>query len=321
MAVVQKLFVEKFAPKSLKNFVLPTRIRELFKNDADPLSQSMLFYGLQGSGKSSLAKLIGSRYIFKYVNGSTNGSIDTLRGEIEEFCEQYQIIIDPNIINKKVVLFDEINGASTAFFEGLKGFMDSYPTVLFLATTNHYSKIPDPIKSRMLCVNFSPLNAQEQDEVISGYTNRVTAILTALKFNYDGDGLHHLIQTCYPDFRKTLNLLQSLYASGVTTITNDTVLQSAYQYQELYAMMLTTTANTPHLIHTTISAEYGSNAGIIMTSFTTEFVEYILAHGRSIDNIPTINIIVADHLHKLNNSVDPVITLKSCIYSIIKHLK
>ena len=54
--MIQTLFTEKFRPKSLDDILLPKRIREEI-GDGD-LKQNYLLYGTQGSGKTSLAKIL-----------------------------------------------------------------------------------------------------------------------------------------------------------------------------------------------------------------------------------------------------------------------
>lgn len=318
MSVVDKNFVERFSPKKLESFILPNRIKSLFQNG---LTQSMLFYGLQGSGKSSLAKYLGRQHIFMYVNASINGKIEFLRESVTEFCESYQLPLDDTVdASKKVVLFDEINGASDSFFEGLKGFMDTYPNVIFLATTNHFNKIPDPIKSRMVCVDFSFQNQEEQKLAEQGYIRRISKIVETIGMTIDSTAMQQLIEKCFPDYRKTLNLLQSISKSGVKEITTNELKSHETRFKDLYDLIIT--GDKPEDIHKILSSDYTQAAYEVIKSLDEEFIDYLSAnHQRLLPNIPMICITVAEAMSRLSNAVDPSITLKACVFKIMTNLK
>lgn len=318
MSVADKNYVERFSPKKLDSFILPNRIKSLFQNG---LTQSMLFYGLQGSGKSSLAKFLGRQHTFLYVNASINGKIEFLRESVTEFCESYQLPLDDTVdASKKVVLFDEINGASDSFFEGLKGFMDTYPTVIFLATTNHYNKIPDPIKSRMVCVDFSFQNAEEQKAATLGYRRRIGKIIETVGMTIDDASMQQLLDKCFPDYRKTLNLIQSIAKSGVKEITAAELKSHEVRFKDLYDLIIH--GGKPEDIHRTLSADYTQAAYEVIKSLDEEFIDYLEAnHQRLLTNIPMICITVAEAMSRLNNAVDPSITLKACVFKIMSNMK
>lgn len=321
--IYQKNFVERFSPSKLGAFVLPPRIKNLFANEDDPLSQSMLFYGLQGSGKSALAKYLGKKYIFLYVNASVNGKIDFLRDTVTEFCESYQIPMDETInTEKKVVLFDEINGASDSFFEGLKGFMDTYPNVIFLATTNHFNKIPDPIKSRMVCVPFNYQDQKEEQLALLGYQRRIGKIIEVIGLQSDETAFKKIVDKCFPDFRKTLNLLQSIDRSGVKVLNEQTLNAFEHRFKEVYELIINGDINHPEEIHKILSTDYTNSAYELIVSLDEEFIDYLKEnHRKLLVNIPTICITVANHLQMLQQSVDQSIVLKSCIFTLMRSIK
>lgn len=322
--IASKNYVERFCPNSFSSFVLPQRIKNSFsKDENDPLTQSMLFYGLQGSGKSSLAKFLGKKYNFLYVNASINGKIDYLREIVNEFCESYQIPTDLTInTSKKVVLFDEINGASDSFFEGLKGFMDTYPEIIFLATTNHFNKIPDPIKSRMLCVPFNFQNQTEEDEVKSEYVRRIAKIISVIGCKIDAKSMEKVIDKCFPDFRKTLNLLQSIQKAGIVEINESNLNVFEHRFKEVYDLIVNGDVMHPEEIHKILSSDYASCAFELITSLDEEFIAYLSENNKKLlVNIPTICITVAEALTRIQNSVDPSITLKACIFTLMTNMK
>lgn len=320
--MIDQLFVSKFSPKKLSAFVLPQRIKDMFKDEDDPLRQSMIFYGLQGCGKSSLAKYLGKKYVFLYINASTNGRIEDLRDIVTEFCDSSPLLFDEGVnSDRKVVLFDEINGASAQFFEGLKGFMEEYSSVIFLATTNHFHKIPDPIKSRMVSVDFTPQTKEEEEQVMKGYKSRIGKILEGCGIECAEEGFEMLMKKYYPDFRSTLNFLQSVY-NGSKIVDKNSISSYGDRFSEIYDMILDKSAN-PVDIHKLLGGDYSSIASEIIESLDTDFIEYMTTKlGSSMTSaIPTICIVVCDHLYKLQMSVDPMIVLKSCVFTLNNYYK
>lgn len=316
-----ELFVQKFSPKKLGAFVLPQRIKNLFLDEEDPLKQSMIFYGMQGSGKSSLAKYLGKKYIFLYVNASTNGRIEDLRDSVTHFCDSCPVVIEDGVnINRKVVLFDEINGASAQFFEGLKGFMEEYPSVIFIATTNHYHKIPDPIKSRMVSVDFTPQNSEEEEQVFNGYTRRIRKILENCGIEYDDVAFDSLLKKYYPDFRLTLNFIQSVY-HGTKVMDKSSIISFGNRFSEIYDLILDKKAD-PVRIHELLGGDYALMSSEIISSFDTDFIDYLKNRGENyLIAIPTICIVTCEHLYRLQQSVDPSIVLKSCVFTLNNFFK
>ena len=142
---IDKLFTEMFEPNKFENFILPKRIKSHFPNGN--IINNSLLSGTAGCGKSSFAKFLGNQKTnsFYYINSSLDTSKGLLEegGELHRFCSNYSFEG-----SKKVVLFDEIDGVSSSFFNALKGFMDTFNNVRFLATTNHVETIPMPILSR-----------------------------------------------------------------------------------------------------------------------------------------------------------------------------
>lgn len=316
-----ELFVQKFSPKKLSAFVIPHRIKNLFTDEEDPLKQSMIFYGMQGCGKSSLAKFLGQKYVFLYVNASTNGRIEDLRDSVTHFCDSQPLIVPDGVnTHRKVVLFDEINGASAQFFEGLKGFMEEYPQVIFLATTNHFHKIPDPIKSRMVSVDFTPQNAEEEEQILRGYTQRIKKIIEICDIQCDDSGFDLLRRKYYPDFRLTLNLIQSVY-NGTKTIDESSIVSFGDRFSEIYELILSKDTD-PLKIHELLGGDYSLMATEIIESLDSDFIEYIrLRGGNYLVAIPTVCITVCDHLYKLQHAVDPSIVLKSCVFTLNNFFK
>ena len=79
------LFVEKYRPHSLDNFIGDSTVRDKVQEYINEGTlQNLLLFGPAGTGKTSLAKLIvkqlGADHL--YINASDERGIDTIRDKI-----------------------------------------------------------------------------------------------------------------------------------------------------------------------------------------------------------------------------------------------
>ena len=99
-----ELWVEKYRPQVLEDYVG----NEVIKNKiADYLKQgsiqNLLFHGVAGTGKTTLAKLIAKNlnYDLLYLNASDERGIDTIRDKIVPFASTM------SFRDIKIVILDE----------------------------------------------------------------------------------------------------------------------------------------------------------------------------------------------------------------------
>lgn len=88
---LNKLWVEKYRPKTLDSIVLPQETREaLEKFQQNKDIPHLLFVGTPGNGKTSLAKIIVNDILkcdYLYINASDENGIDTIRHKIIGFAQ------------------------------------------------------------------------------------------------------------------------------------------------------------------------------------------------------------------------------------------
>lgn len=324
MQQINELFTKRFEPKSIRNWVIPQRIKDIFETpdgQAKTLTGNYLFYGTQGCGKSSLARYLSKSYRHLYINAAMSGKIDTLRSTIEEFVLTYQLVTSDEITSdRKVVILDEVGQTvSDSFWEGLKGFIDTYQDkVTFIMTTNHFTKVPDPIKSRCNCINFNTLNAEEEQLITKGYKDRLVAILRRLEIEFDDTSIERLYQKFFPDFRQTLVYLQQLSTAGVKTLDTQTLDTFELRFKDVYEMILNPKL-TPEQIYREITQSYVPVAQEVIESIDSGFVPYLLAkdgYERYAPFIPDIVCLAADYSAKTKLTVDPALCLKALVLTI-----
>lgn len=159
-----------FSPKSLEDIVFPNQdARELIEDLVTgampfPVTEGkcgILLYGIPGTGKSALAKLLPD-------------AIEQARGS-ECANEMYMRILPGNngqkmleTVSKRVelipfgnyhyIVLDEVDNLNDSAMAMLKSVMN-YPNTVWVLTTNHFDKIEAGVRSRCHCIAFNAATA------------------------------------------------------------------------------------------------------------------------------------------------------------------
>ncbi|MGL5692056.1 MAG: AAA family ATPase [Bacteroidales bacterium] len=314
MSKLDLLYTELFRPTSLNMLIAPDRIKSVLSKG---LIQNLLLEGPAGTGKTSTAYIMAggkNHPNVKFVNASTDGRQDII-DEIKDFCQTGTLFGDPNA--KKVVIFDEVDGASTAFFNSMRGLIEEFVnTTRFIMTCNVLSKVPQAIQSRMDIIKFKPINKAEEDYVMGEYSKRISLILTELKISHTPNTIdEYILAPNFPDMRKIMNVIQNLKLSGVVDL-NRSAIASVTNNVELYKLCLSPSPNSVET-YKIVQSEYAQKVHECMLSLGSEFIDYIITnHPNKTVAIPNIIVTVADYQHKLQSVIDPTISLQALIFSI-----
>lgn len=177
--VTQKLFTEMLRPQTLDQAIIVPRIREVLQHG---LTTNILFSGVQGSGKSSLTRILSKGYEVLEINASLENGIDTIRDKVIAFASQSSLFDGEEKL--KVVVLEECDGLSLEAWKALRATIEKYhKTVRFIANCNYIDKVPEPIQSRFNVIIIDPLTKEEEDYLFKGYLERIKYILTNLIFN------------------------------------------------------------------------------------------------------------------------------------------
>ena len=306
------LWEEKYRPQNLKELIIPQRIRTIFENG---VVQSMLLYGTAGIGKTSAAKAICKQFQHNtlYLNMSETTGVDTIRETIMEFAMNQSILHYDNPI--KVVILDEMDGMSQQAYAALRATMEKCSVnTRFIGTCNYIEKIPDPIQSRFLMIDFN-FTSEEINEVKKGQLLRVVEICRKEGLNITKDAVAKLVLTYYPDFRSIVKKLQRFSLEGKTNVGVDDIKDSASEYAELYDMIIT--QDNPVENYKFVMKKYSNCVDEAITALGYPFVEYILKSKPNImDKIPVITILNAKYQQNLKNCIDPVVVLLANIFEL-----
>lgn len=216
MSDFNNLLVERYRPKTLNDIVLSKDDRDFF----DTLRQKqeiphLLFAGVQGSGKTSLAKIIVNELLdcqYLYINASDENGIDTIRGKISGFAKTKSF--DGKL---KVVLLDEGDQISLDAQKALRNIIEEFAiNTRFIITCNYLFKIIPALQSRTQIINLTP--------PIEGVVQRVKEILQKENITIEDDQkpllLEH-IRKNLPDVRRIINDVQKFSVSGKLQIRNE----------------------------------------------------------------------------------------------------
>lgn len=311
MSITNELFTEKFRPKSLDQLIAPQRIKSELSRG---VIQNLLLHGSAGTGKTSSLFIISEPYTNVYINASSQRGIETVRETIPRFCST--ISLEGGKEKLKVVILDELDGATEEFYKALRASMERYASVArFIASCNYIQKIPEPVQSRFNCISFDPINKEEEDLIFDLYKKRVSAILNATKITFTEEILEKFVRNDFPDMRALMNKAQSFYLQGIKEL-NPKNFNVNFDFADLFRICMGINTK-PWDNYKLVVSEYSSRIDEAMAALGNDFPLFIKDnYPEKIDKLPMIVIAVAEYQYQVNFVVDKMITLLACIFKI-----
>ena len=211
-----ELWVEKYRPQKLEDYVgnevIKNKIADYIKESS---IQNLLFYGVAGTGKTTLAKLITKNIDcdLLYLNDSDERGIDTIREKIQPFASSM------GFNDVKIVILDEADYLTPQAQATLRHTIEACSsTTRFILTCNYLERIISPLQSRCQTFEITPPSKQEVN-------HKCQDILTKEKILFYDNNIEDVINTHYPDIRKIINTLQGSVVKGQIKI-DDTSLKN-----------------------------------------------------------------------------------------------
>ena len=209
-----ELWVEKYRPTTLEEYVgnetIKNKIADYLKQGS---IQNLLFHGVAGTGKTTLAKLIAKNLNcdLLYINASDERGIDTIRDKIIPFASSM------SFNDVKIVILDEADYITPQAQATLRNTIESCSkTTRFIFTCNYLERIISPLQSRCQTFEITP----PSKEVVTDLTCRIM-VNEDVKIN--SEAVISVIDTHYPDIRKIVNTIQGSIVDGELKIDNNSL--------------------------------------------------------------------------------------------------
>ena len=212
-----ELWVEKYRPTTLEEYVgnetIKNKIADYLKQGS---IQNLLFHGVAGTGKTTLAKLIAKNLNcdLLYINASDERGIDTIRDKIIPFASSM------SFNDVKIVILDEADYITPQAQATLRNTIESCSkTTRFILTCNYLERIISPLQSRCQTFEIIPPSKTEVIEHVSNIAAKEAMLEVSV------NDIQKVVSTHYPDIRKIINTIQGSIVDGVLKI-DDTSLKN-----------------------------------------------------------------------------------------------
>lgn len=200
------MWTEKYRPEKLDDVVrhekLKSVIRKYIKAKDMP---HFLFHGIQGTGKTLIAELIGRELLgeafdenFITCDASNDRSIGKIR---------------PTVMNAirnatfngylRIILFDEADGLLADSQDFLRGAINKCNNTRFIFTCNDITQIKEPIQDRCMCFEFKGLRKED-------ITKRLKFISNNEQISISDAELERIAKECKGSMRRAITELEKL---------------------------------------------------------------------------------------------------------------
>lgn len=208
------LFVNKYAPKTIDECILPKSIKKFLVQARDSRElPNLILSGTQGIGKTSCILALANELNmdFMMINGSEEGRfIDTIRNKVQSYASTISL----TNTGKKILLIDEADNVTHDAQLALRGAIEKLQkNCIFIFTCNYKNKILPPLHSRCSVLDFV-IPPKEKPTLALQFFERLKNILSIENIEYEEKILVELIRKYFPDFRRTLNELQRHTSTG-----------------------------------------------------------------------------------------------------------
>ena len=194
-------WAQKYRPTTIQDVILPTNLKErLQKVITQSGGISLLFWGRSGCGKTTVGQLINPTETYQ-IDCTTSRSIDMVRS-LERYCSTFSLEG-----SRKLVLLDEADHLSKDAQNAFRGVVERFSVSTdFVMTANNPNTLSEPIRSRCFPVHFDVTSDPSMEE---RFVTRATEVLSqeGIK-DFDIERVREIVQTNFPDLRRTLKQVQ-----------------------------------------------------------------------------------------------------------------
>ena len=213
MTIENLLWVEAYRPHLIADCILPDRLAAYFGGMVEKGEiQNMTLVGGAGMGKTTVARALCEQLGWDYIviNASEERNIDTIRTTVRQYGSTVSVFSE-----MKCIILDEADYLNAQSAQpALRGVIEELAgNCRFILTANYGNRLIEPLLSRCPVVDFS-VSKSEKKEMVIQFAKRMKTILKENEIEFQADQLIEVVLKNFPDFRKTLNLLQRYSVRG-----------------------------------------------------------------------------------------------------------
>lgn len=294
---------EKHRPSTLEGYVcedsFKQKIEEWIEQQNIP---HLFFFGKPGSGKSTLAKILAKNIDcdYLYLNATDKRGMDDIKNEILPFVSVMSFKSAP-----KIVILDEATHILQASQVLLLNMIETYSlNTRFILTGNYPERLIEPLRSRLEDYNLKPPSKK-----IVG--KHIVNILKTEGIQYELSDLAVIINTYYPDLRRTINNIQKCINDGKIVLPSTLNNTNDVENQVIDLLKNKTETTFQEIRKLLVSNNISDYEGLYQKLYNDSS---FFAGGKE----GLITIIVHEHLFQSTNLIDKEICYMSCIAKILE---